>query len=111
MIFYNQFASSSELIHYLQTATLYIIPYPKKEQITSGTMVYAMASGAPIISTPFWHAEEVLADGKGYLVPFQDPVALAEAIDYLLNIFDFYNMDLIRMWVDLEILCPTTDNG
>ncbi|MDY7037572.1 MAG: glycosyltransferase family 4 protein [Thermodesulfobacteriota bacterium] len=85
VIFYNQFVSDDMLIQYLQSAKIYAIPYLRKEQITSGTVAYAVGVGAAIVSTPFWYAEEILAEGRGRLVPFNDPQAMAGEIIKLLE--------------------------
>jgi len=85
IIFHNQFVRLETLIQYLQTSKIYAIPYLKKEQITSGTLAYALGAGAAVVSTPFWHAEELLADGRGRLVPFNNPVAMANEINNLLS--------------------------
>lgn len=85
VIFHNHFVELETLIQYLQTAKVYAIPYLKKEQITSGTLAYAVGVGAPVVSTPFWHAEELLADGRGKLVPFNSPNKMAETISNLLS--------------------------
>lgn len=83
--FVNRFVEMDELLQWLSTADLYITPYLNQEQITSGTLAYSVGLGKPVISTPYWHAEEMLADGRGVLVPFRDPQALADAIIHLLE--------------------------
>ncbi|MDB4968973.1 MAG: pimA 3 [Myxococcales bacterium] len=84
MIFHNRFVSQNELTEFLSAADIYITPYLKPEQITSGTLAYAVGSGKAVISTPYWYASELLADGRGLLVPWRDPPAIASAVDGLL---------------------------
>ena len=84
VIFQNSFVSLRELGEYLGIADIYISPYPEEAQITSGTLAYAMGTGKAIISTPYWYAVEMLAEGRGKIVPFKDPGALAEQINALL---------------------------
>jgi len=81
--FRNQFVETKELCEYIGAADLYVTPYLNEEQITSGTLAYAVGSGKAVVSTPYWHAQEMLADGRGILVPFRDPPALAEAVVHL----------------------------
>jgi glycosyltransferase involved in cell wall biosynthesis len=83
--FYNRFVDQEELKVFLGVADLYITPYQNAAQTTSGTLAYAFGSGKAVISTPYWHAEELLADDRGVLVPFSDSVAMAEAINGLLG--------------------------
>ena len=83
--FKNQFVSDEILIQYLQSAKIYAVPYLEKEQITSGTLAYAIGAGSAIVSTSFWHAEEVLGEGRGRLVPFNDPNSMALEIIRLLE--------------------------
>jgi glycosyltransferase involved in cell wall biosynthesis len=85
VIFYNRFVSAEELIQFISAADIYITPYLDEAQITSGTLAYTVGAGKAVISTPYWYAEEMLADGRGALVPFSDPQALAEQVIDLLD--------------------------
>ena len=86
VIFYNRFVSLEELVQFIGAADIYITPYLNEVQITSGTLAYTVGAGKAVISTPYWYAEEMLADERGSLVPFRDPAALArEVIDLLDN--------------------------
>jgi glycosyltransferase involved in cell wall biosynthesis len=79
VIFYNRFVSQAELTEFLSAADVYVTPYLKPEQITSGTLAYAVGSGKAVISTPYSYARELLADGRGTLVPWRDAAAIANA--------------------------------
>lgn len=85
VIFYNRYVETEELKEFLGAADIYITPYLNKTQITSGTLAYAFGSGKAVISTPYCHAEELLACGRGMLVPFNDPDAIAEKVLFLLK--------------------------
>src|SRR5262249_8921761 len=80
VIFYNRFVELKELTEFIRAADVYVTPYLNPAQITSGTLPYACGCGKPIVSPPYWHAEELLADGRGVLVPFADSGALAGEI-------------------------------
>lgn len=85
VVFRNKFVELPELCEYLQAADVYITPYLNEAQITSGTLAYAMGSGAAVLSTPYWHAQELLDDGRGRLFGFRDDAALARE---LIDLFD-----------------------
>ena len=83
--FVDAFLEHGELLDYLQAADVYVTPYTNPAQITSGTLSYAIGVGKPVISTPYVHATEILADGHGVLVPFGDVDAFAREIDALMS--------------------------
>jgi glycosyltransferase involved in cell wall biosynthesis len=86
VVFLNRFATLEELTEYLAAADIYITPYLKMEQITSGTLAYAVGSGKAVISTPYLYAKELLAEGRGILVPCRDPEAITrEVVELLAN--------------------------
>jgi len=83
--FINRFVSRAELIQLIAAADIYLTPYLNEAQITSGTLAYAFGMGKPVISTPYWHAAELLANDHGILVPFRDHAQLANAANLLLD--------------------------
>ncbi len=85
VIFYNKFVPIEELNELITLADIYITPYLEENQITSGTLAYAFGAGTAVISTPYWHAQELLADGRGILVPFGDSDSITKAITRLIQ--------------------------
>ncbi len=85
VIFYNRFVSLEELVEFIGVTDIYITPYLNPAQIVSGTLAYTVGAGKAVISTPYWHAEEMLAEERGALVPFRDSTALAEQVIELLD--------------------------
>lgn len=85
VIFVDRFVSNEELFSFLQSSDIYVIPYLSKKQITSGTLVYAMGACNAMVSTPFWHAEEALAEDRGILFGFNAYEELSDTIINLLN--------------------------
>jgi glycosyltransferase involved in cell wall biosynthesis len=84
VIFDNRFVSLEELCAWLMAADIYITPYLNEAQIVSGTLSYAVGAGTAIISTPYWYAKELLAEGRGLLINFTDSAALADTLRDLL---------------------------
>jgi glycosyltransferase involved in cell wall biosynthesis len=86
VIFHDRFVSQEELVDFLAAADIYITPYVQPAQITSGTLAYAVGAGKAVVSTPYRYAREILADGRGVLVPWRDPAAIArEVVDLIEN--------------------------
>ncbi len=85
VIFHNRFVSPKEMVESIGAADIYITPYRHEEQVVSGTLAYALGAGKAIISTPYWHAIELLDDHRGALVPFQNPDAIARKTVELLD--------------------------
>ena len=85
LIFNNRFVSAEELVEQVGAADIYITPYRQEAQVVSGTLAIALGAGKAIISTPYWHAKELLADGRGILVPFDEPGAIAASVIDLLE--------------------------
>jgi len=85
VIFHNRFVSPEEMVEFIGAADIYITPYRHEAQVVSGTLAYALGAGKAIISTPYWHAVELLDDRRGALVPFQNPDAIANKTIELLD--------------------------
>ncbi len=85
LILNNRFVSTEELIEHVGAADIYITPYLQEAQVVSGTLAIALGAGKAIISTPYWHAKELLAEKRGVIVSFADPDAIAEAVIRLLE--------------------------
>lgn len=83
--FLNNYVSEEELTNYLLATDIYVTPYLNKAQITSGTLCYAVGGGSAVISTPYWHAEEILAENRGRLFDFKDYHQLARIVNELLD--------------------------
>ena len=89
--FINEYVSELELMSHLKNADIYVTPYLNKAQITSGTLSYAVSGGCAVISTPYWHAVELLSEGRGYLFDFGNHKQLSEIANNLLD-----NPDLLQ---------------
>ena len=83
--FHNKYVGLKTLTEYLIATDIYVTPYLSREQITSGTLAYALGSGNAVVSTPYFFAEELLSNGKGKLVLFRDSESLAKEINFLLS--------------------------
>ena len=85
LVFRGQFVSADELRQYLQAADIFVSPYLNEAQVTSGALSYAMGAGAAVVSTPYWHAQELLSGRRGCLFPFKDHAALGRTLLELLG--------------------------
>lgn len=85
VVFIDEFLADEVLFNYINASDIYITPYHSQEQITSGTLAYAVALGKVVVSTPYWYAQEILSGGRGCLVPFNDPKTLAMTLNRLLS--------------------------
>jgi hypothetical protein len=85
VLFYDRYVSLEELVEFIGAADIYITPYLNPAQIASGTLAYTVGAGKAVISTPYWYAEELLAEGRGLLVPFADAGAIAERVAEVLD--------------------------
>jgi glycosyltransferase involved in cell wall biosynthesis len=85
VLFHSEFVSDEVLKTFLQAAHIYVTPYLQEEQLTSGTLAFAVGTGKAVISTPYWAAEELLAQGRGRLVPFGDSKRIAAEVIRLLS--------------------------
>jgi hypothetical protein len=84
-VFLNQFVDQKTLLEFISMSDVYVTPYLNEAQMTSGTLAYSFGLGKAVVSTPYWHARELLADGRGILVPFGDAAALGAEISKLLT--------------------------
>jgi glycosyltransferase involved in cell wall biosynthesis len=85
VIFHHRFVDDEELFRFLGAADVYVTPYLHKEQLTSGTLAFAVGVGKAVVSTPYWAAEELLAQGRGKIVPFGDSKSMARSITEILE--------------------------
>ncbi len=85
VMFFNQFVDKATLLDFIAMCDVYVTPYLNESQMTSGTLAYSFGCGRAVVSTPYWHARELLADGRGILVPFSDPAAVGAEIATLLG--------------------------
>ena len=85
VVFFDQFVDQATLLDFISMCDVYVTPYLNEAQMTSGTLAYSFGLGKAVVSTPYWHAKELLADGHGILVPFADAKALSIEIAGLLT--------------------------
>ena len=85
LILNNRFVSAEELVEHVGAADIYITPYRQEAQVVSGTLAIALGAGKAIVSTPYWHAKELLAEKRGVIVPFESSEAISEAVLALLE--------------------------
>ena len=85
ILFYDRFVNLEELVEFIGASDIYITPYLNPSQIVSGTLAYTVGAGKAVLSTPYWYAEELLADGRGQIIPFRDSKAIAQTVNHLLD--------------------------
>ncbi len=84
IVFHDRFLDRDELLEIIRAADIYVTPYLNEAQVVSGTLAFAVGAGKAVVSTPYWHAKELLDDGRGRFVPFTDSQALSQQINQLL---------------------------
>jgi len=85
VVFFNQFVDQATLLDFISMCDVYVTPYLNEAQMTSGTLAYSFGLGKAVVSTPYWHAKELLSNGRGILVPFADATAMSSEIADLLT--------------------------
>jgi glycosyltransferase involved in cell wall biosynthesis len=100
VVFLNQFVDQPTLLSFISMCDVYVTPYLNEAQMTSGTLSYSFGLGKAIVSTPYWHAQELLADGRGVLVPFADSAAIGAEISELLSNDIKRHAVRARAWTD-----------
>jgi glycosyltransferase involved in cell wall biosynthesis len=85
VVFLNRFVDQGTLLDFISMCDIYVTPYLNEAQMTSGTLAYSFGLGKAVVSTPYWHAQELLAEGRGVLVPFGDAAAIGSEIAGLLT--------------------------
>src|SRR6202035_4478435 len=85
VVFLDQFVDQATLLGFISMSDVYVTPYLNEAQMTSGTLAYSFGLGKAVVSTPYWHARELLADGRGVLVPFGNATAIGNEIAALLT--------------------------
>jgi len=85
VVFFNRFVSQEDLMQFIGAADIYLTPYLNEAQITSGALAYVFGAGKAIVSTPYWHATELLDNQRGVLIPFRDAEAIESAVCSLLD--------------------------
>jgi glycosyltransferase involved in cell wall biosynthesis len=85
VVFFNQFVDQATLLDFISMCDVYVTPYLNETQMTSGTLAYSFGLGKAVVSTPYWHANELLARGRGVLVPFGDSKAIGSEVSDLLT--------------------------
>jgi glycosyltransferase involved in cell wall biosynthesis len=94
VVFLDQFVDRATLLEFIAMCDVYVTPYLNEAQMTSGTLAYSFGLGKAVVSTPYWHARELLADGRGILVPFGDAATIGTQIAGLLT--DAVRRDAMR---------------
>lgn len=95
VVFHDRFVDQETLLRYIAMCDVYVTPYLNERQMTSGTLAYSFGLGKAVVSTPYWHAQDLLADGRGLLAPFGDSQAIGSAISGLLS--DHVRRDAMRL--------------
>jgi glycosyltransferase involved in cell wall biosynthesis len=107
VIFYNRYVTLEELQEFIGAADIYLTPYLNEAQITSGTLSYAFGAGKAVISTPYWHAQELLTEERGTLVPFKQSRPITEAVcDYLTNPMKLHSTRKNAYLIGREMVWP-----